>query len=255
MSATDATGGIGMGLMSAVPIIGAIPGIISAIVGANSSADYQKKLEELRQQQHLAAGYKRGENIYKELSNEGLPGYESQESELDTSIPTTLNQMKDYVSSGSLVDAVAGMSAKVNQQKRQLGAANDAALLQNKQSLGNYESSVMGPAETKVADDKTQLAIGGAYEKMQGTSNSLGWMNQIVGGAESMFKNPEMAKYFAAMMAKNKGGNMGQSLNPYAQTKNMTAGFADSDPTPQGSSLDWLTKAINGINPNSWNGL
>jgi len=186
-------------------ILDTILGLVEGGLSLLSSQDYSKSLGEERDKQRVAAGYKRGESAYAELAGQGLPGYESEKADIDSQIPTTLNQAKEFTNSGGLMDLIAKLSSGVSQQKRQLSAQNDAALLENKKNYANYEGNVMGGAETGVMDKQTQLAIAQAYEKMQGRSTELGWVNKGVGGIENdalkMLSTPGANDWIAALFS------------------------------------------------------
>ena len=184
-----------------------IMSIINGITSLSASEDYADQLGEIGKGQQVSEATKRGESIYRELSNQGLPGYETEKAEIDTQIPTTLNQIKDYVSSGSLVDAVSSLSANVAKQKRQLSAANEAALLENKRNYANYLGGVSGPQEMSVQDKQTQLAIAQAYEKLLGKQSGMTWANTGVGGLEKgisdIFSTPGISQYISSLLSKD----------------------------------------------------
>jgi hypothetical protein len=193
-----------------------IMSIINGISSISASNDYSNQLGEIKENQKVSEATKEGESIYQQMSHYGLPGYESEMSEIDTQIPTTLNQIKDYVSSGSMVDAISSLSANVAKQKRQLSAANEAALLENKRNYANYLGGVSGPQEMGVQDKQTQLAIAQAYEKLLGKQSGMTWANTGVGGLEKgisdIFSTPGISQYISSLLSKDKT-NMNPSLS------------------------------------------
>jgi hypothetical protein len=206
-----------------------IMSIINGITSIAASDDYAGQLGEIGKGQQVPEATKRGESILMELSNQGLPGYETEMSEIDTQIPTTLNQIKDYVSSGSMVDAISSLSANVAKQKRQLSSANDAALIENKRAYANYLGGVSGPQEMGVQDKQTQLAIAQAYEKLLGKQSGMTWANTGVGGLEKgildIFSTPGISQYISSLLKKG-GTEMSPSLS--FTSPEPSAGFTNS---------------------------
>ncbi len=197
-------------------ILDSILSIVNGILSSGASEDYANQLGEIKENQKVSEATKEGEAIYQQMSHYGLPGYETEKAEIDTQIPTTLNQIKDYVSSGSLFDTISNLSANVAKQKRQLSAANEAALIENKRNYANYLGGVSGPQEMGVQDKQTQLAIAQAYEKLLGKQSGMTWANTGVGGLEKgisdIFSTPGMSQMVAAWLAKDKT-NMNPSLS------------------------------------------
>jgi hypothetical protein len=205
-----------------------IMSLINGISSVAAQEDYSSQLGKIGEGQKVSEATRRGEAIFREMSNYGLPGHETEMAEIDTQIPTTLNQMKDYVSSGSLVDTVSSLSANVAKQKRQLNAANDAALLENKRNYANYLGGVSGPQEMSVQDRQTQLAIAQAYEKLLGKQSGMTWANTGAGGLEKgitdLFSTPGISQWIASL--KNDKTNMNPSLS--FTSPQPSAGFSNS---------------------------
>ena len=206
-------------------ILAIVGSIVNGILSSGASGKYAKQLEEIKENQKVSEATKEGESIYQQMSHYGLPGYESEMSEIDTHIPTTLNQIKDYVSSGSLVDAVSSLSANVSKQKRQLSAANEAALLENKRAYANYLGGVSGPQEMGVQDKQTQLAIAQAYEKLLGKQSGMTWANTGVEGISDLFSTPGISQYISSLLKKG-GTEMNPSLS--FTSPEPSAGFTNS---------------------------
>lgn len=162
-------------------MIGALLGLISSIVGgAISSASHdetQSKLAEMVSNTRVPESVRRGEAILRENANTGLPGYQEQLSEIDSSIPMTLNQAKDYISGGGLVDALSKMYTQSNAAKRQLGRENDAAILANKNRLAQYLGTVSAGYENETQNQRDMLQLMGLGEEKAKTFDMLNSAN------------------------------------------------------------------------------
>ncbi len=158
-------------------MIGSLLGLVSSIVGgALSSASHdetQSKLSEMVSNTRVPESVRRGEAILRENVNTGLPGYQEQLSEIDSSIPMTLNQAKDYISGGGLVDALSKMYSQGNAAKRQIGRENDAAILANKNRLAQYLGSVSAGYENETQRRRDALQLMGLEEGKSKTFDIL----------------------------------------------------------------------------------
>ena len=161
MSTTSTDVGGGMSGLGGIltSSIGSIATLLQGLIGDKS---YKKTQDELNQEAlsaRLSEYTQRGVGIMNELGNTGLQGYNQMKQEVDSQIPTTLNEAKDYLSSGGLVDALSKIYTQSSAQKRDLGVANANALLENKQKLASYLGQVAGPQDTMASDEKRKIDL------------------------------------------------------------------------------------------------
>ena len=185
-------------------IIGLLGDVVNLVGGLDSGKDYQKSLQEQADKQRVSASAKRGANILSELANQGLPGYESQKSELDSNAATTIGQARDYMTSTEMMSLLPKLYSKVNEGKRELGYANDAALIKNKQNLASYLGGTLAPMENQVLENQTALGIAGAQNKYGTEANVTKSIGNMFTRTGNIFDNPD----FLALLGGNKGGNL-----------------------------------------------
>lgn len=177
-------------------MVGALLGLVSSIIGGAMSSfshdETQSQLSEMVRKTTVPESVRRGEAILREQANTGLPGYEEQLSEIDSSIPMTLNQAKDYISSGGLVESLSKMYSQSNAAKRELGRANDAAITANKDKLARYLGDVSGKYEYLTEAQKQALQLEGLkeqkasdYDTMAALSSGINSISSATGSLDT----------------------------------------------------------------------
>jgi hypothetical protein len=164
-------------------IVGLLASIIGGAVSSSANKDYQAELQEQMDRQRVSESMNRAEQIYAEQATQGLPYYEQQKADIETSIPTTLNQARDYMSGGGLVDALTSIYTNTQGQKRQLDAANAQQRMANQQAYGQFLGQVKAPAEQRVSDIQTELALQKAGADVTRKQDMLAFANE---GAQNL---------------------------------------------------------------------
>jgi hypothetical protein len=161
-------------------MVGAILGLLSSIIGAATSGSANDKTREeldiLARNQKVPDSVRAGEAILREQANMGLPGYESRKTDIESSIPQTLNQAKDYISGGGLIESLSQIYSQNNKQKRDLANANDEAIIANKNKLASYLGSVSGAYESRTNENMNDIALAKIGVNQAGTQDKLNFM-------------------------------------------------------------------------------
>ena len=115
-----------------IGLVGTLANMISGFAADSSHAQSEEQLQKLRDKQKLAASWNKAEGLYRSDLGKGLPGYESEYSDILSRIPTTLNESKDYMTSGGAQELISKLFPQQNQALRNLNAANPTAIQGNK---------------------------------------------------------------------------------------------------------------------------
>jgi len=198
----------------------AIMAILNGIISGEANDDYYAELEKIKAGQTLASEYLEAQSVYESLANQGLPYYEQQKAEIDTSIPTTLNQARDYLNGGGMVDALKSIYSNTQQQKRQLDVANAQQRIANQQAYGQFLGGVKAPAQQHVSDVKTELALQQAEAQITGTKDKLAFANYGASGLDpnnilNLLGSGDLSKIISLLLAKKKQDFSMDELNPY----------------------------------------
>jgi hypothetical protein len=190
-------------------ILGLLGSVIGSFTQNNQTDATQKQLSALINQNKVPRAFTQGADILAEQANEGLPGYENMRGEIQAELPTTLNQLKDSASAGSLLDVIGNFQAKQNQQLRTLANQNAQAKMGNKEKYAAYLGGTLGNAQQEVQNTNQQLQLakiatmqqGNASQQknlMQGLgdigkfgdSDNSGWLAGLFGGGTTTPNDP-----------------------------------------------------------------
>src|ERR1035437_3656071 len=128
-------------------VLGGIESLIGMFTQQGQTKEEKAQLDELARQNKVASGVWRGENILAEQGNQGLAGYEGMREEVKSELPTTLNQFKDSVAAGSLVDMLGNFQARQDKSLRSLSQQNSQAQTANRQKYAEYLGNTVGGAQ------------------------------------------------------------------------------------------------------------
>ena len=201
-------------------VVGLLASIIGGAISSSANKDYQAELDKQIENQRVSAALNQAEQIYKEQAMRGLPYYEQQKAEIETSIPTSLNQARDYLSGGGMVDALTSIYSNTQQQKRQLDVANAQQRIANQQAYGRFLGQVKAPAEQHVSDIQTELALEKAEAEVIRQQDILGFANAGAANLDPMnilnlLGSSDLSKILSLLLAKKKQTFSMDELNPY----------------------------------------
>ena len=129
--------------------------LINSIITANAYKKYAKKLEGM--QMTLPQEYNVAQGMLETQANVGLPGYETQKQNIQASVPTTINQMRDYMDSSNIPSLLSRIYSQSQGQLQQLNVAQEGALSAGKQNLAQYLYGVKAPAQASVEQYNNEL--------------------------------------------------------------------------------------------------
>jgi hypothetical protein len=215
-------------------VVGTAAGILGDawnwVTSIKSNKETQAMVDALRNKNVLSPALLDSLNMVGEQSNQGLPGYENIVSEEKGKLPTTLNQIRDSVSSGNMMDIVTNLYTKQNQDLNQLAVADAQTKAKNKEKLSGFLANELAPAQDKQRSTEFGLTIGKDRVRQQGVKDNQGYLADILGklGGSSGGNNGWLDAIFGG-----DGGNK-ELLSKTKPTTPQVAGFEDT-PTITGT--------------------
>lgn len=155
--------------------------LINSIITANAYKKYAKKLEGM--QMTLPQEYNVAQGMLETQANVGLPGYETQKQNIEASVPTTINQMRDYMDSSNIPSLLSRIYSQSQGQMQQLNMAQEGAISANKQSLAQYLYGVKAPAQTSIDQYNNELKAAAERARMSAKGAALQGATSAVGTA------------------------------------------------------------------------
>jgi len=185
---------------------GTILGLVSNILGMFSSNkatdEFSSEMEKMAGRQRVPPAAIRGQNIMAETASMGLPGYETMKSDILSQIPMTLNQAKDYMTGGQVVDFLSKAQASTNQQLRQLSASDEAQKLNNRRMYAEYLGKTMAGWENNMTTNQNQILSDKAYMDFYGKGLQTNYTNSLLGSAGSLLDS-DWSKIIALLSKNN----------------------------------------------------
>jgi len=162
-------------------ILGLLGSVIGSISQQSQTSSTEKQLAKMQANNTISPALLRGEGILEEQANEGIADYQGQREEIQSELPTTLNQIKDAASAGTLLDTLGNFQSRQNQQLRTLARENTQAKMGNKDKLANYLGQVIAPAEQQRQTTNQQLQLAGLAAQQQGSKSQQSYLMQGLG--------------------------------------------------------------------------
>lgn len=165
-------------------ILGLITDVIGMASSNKSSNDYNKRLEEIKNQQNqqkTSDSALQAKAILGENAGRGLAGYETIKEDINNQLPTTLGAAKDWLTGGGVVDFLSRSQASTNQQLRALNAENEQTRQNNLQMYANYLGGPMASQENRLLENQSQIGIGQAVNVADRNANNMQYINAMTG--------------------------------------------------------------------------
>ena len=168
-----------------------ITGFVNDLIQAGDINKYAKLLESLQLQMPQSMGEAQG--LVESQANSGLPNYQQAQENIQESIPTTLNQVKDYFDSNKIPQLLSSMYTKSLGQQQNLDTQQASALLSGKKNLSDFMQG-KSQYQTQLEQYNNQLQAGAAQEKMKANQKaygavdtflSLDFASGILGGSDN----------------------------------------------------------------------
>lgn len=160
-------------------VVGILGDVANMISSNNSNAKTQKMIDGLKNV--ISPALLESLNMVDEQSNQGLAGYENIVSETKGRIPSTLNQIRDAVNSGEMMDTVTNLYTKQNETLNQLAVANAQIKTGNKEKLSGFLANDLAPAQDKQRHTDFGLTIGKDEVRQQGVKDNQSYLADILG--------------------------------------------------------------------------
>jgi hypothetical protein len=152
-------------------ILGLLGSVIGSFTQNSQTNSTQKQLNAMMGQNVISPYLVQGEHMLEEQTNEGIANYQGQREEIQSELPTSLNEIKDAASAGTLLDTFAKFQSGQNKQLRALANQNAQAKMGNKANLAQYMAGVMGPADQQRMETNAQLQLGKIITQQQGNAS------------------------------------------------------------------------------------
>lgn len=191
--------------------LGAILGLVSSIAGGLISSGAHKKersaLEQMKAETTVPASTQRAANIMEEQAYAGLPGYEQMKEEAATQVPTTLNQMRDFVSGPQLMSYLTNLYTQSNKSQREIDMANAAAKQAVKTNYASFLGSTVAPQEAAVQQQKLGLSLAQMQSKSEEAKDKLSYATQGMEAADpmnilKMLGSADYSSLFSSLLAR-----------------------------------------------------
>lgn len=138
-------------------IISLLPTIASMFASDSANDKYQSSLSEMQRNNRLSPYALQAKNLLAENATRGLAGYDTYRNEIEQSVPVTLNQWRDALTSGQAVDWLARSRAEADRQLRSLNAQDAQARDRNTMA---YAQGLTGLAQMDDANNLENMALG-----------------------------------------------------------------------------------------------
>lgn len=166
-------------------MISEILGIVNSVLGmfnSNSAHDQSDaNLERIKKSQVVSDSARQAASIYGSLANTGLLGYETMKSDISNQLPTTLDEAKDYLTPGNVVDFLSRAKAQTDAQLRSLNMADSQQRLENTNRYAAFLGGPMAQQENDVLRNQSMLGIAQNDNMMNKRSLQNDYMGQAAG--------------------------------------------------------------------------
>lgn len=210
-------------------MIGSLLSLIPSIVGlfsSNSAHDeYSDSLQKIRNNQKLSPSALQAKSMLAENATRGMAGYETMREDIENRLPVTINENRDWLSSGAAVDFLVKSKAQTDQQLRQLNVANAQTKQKNMDTYAGFLGGTMARQENDLLQNQSQLDVAGAYNQVEKSATQ----NKIMGGVGNMLAgigDEDISKLVAGL---SKGNNWDLDLST-GQDFGIASGQTSTEP-------------------------
>jgi len=161
--------------------------IFSGITNAIAHSRTDRELSDMRNKLKMPDSVFKEDAILEDQSERGLSDYETRQQEIETQIPQNLNQVKDFLTGGGLIDYLSKATAHRDQQLRELAGINEAKKTENKNRYATFLGN-KAKWEENLDSQKRDLMFKRMANEQAGTQDFLNTVNSsmdIVGSLSS----------------------------------------------------------------------
>lgn len=210
-------------------MLGTLASFIPTIVGlfsSNSAHDeYSDSLQKIRDNQKVSQSAIQARSLLAENATRGMAGYETMKEDIENRLPVTINENRDWLTSGGAVDFLVKSKAQTDQQLRNLAVQNAQAKQGNMNMYSQFLGTNMAQQENQLLQNQSQLDVAKAYNQVDKSATQ----NKIMGGVGNALAgigDQDLAKLIALLSGNGTqntpaGGAASyyvQPSNPYSVT-------------------------------------
>ena len=207
-------------------MVGILANLISGFASNSSHKQAGEDYTNIQKGIHSPDALNQAEGLYRQNLGVGDPNLNSKIERMKSRTVTSLNEAKDYLTGGGMVDALAKLYTKENENVE--GAYEKDRLLkdQHKTDYANFLSNEKSRYESLTDAQKRELDFMKISNNQARTQDNLNFANKGAEGLDPMslvtqlLSNPGLSQMLAGLTAGNTSG--GVSLKP---TTPGTAGF------------------------------
>lgn len=202
-------------------LLSAIPSVISLLNSDSAADEYKSAVQAAKENQRLSPAMLKAQSMMAENATRGLAGYEGMKEDINASLPTTMNQAKDWLSGAGAIDFLAKAKAAQDADIRKLNYANAQQRQANEAAYAGFMSGPMATEENRLNSTLTGLDMNAANADVYSSAaeNNI-WMTL----ANNLGKGTtEDASNFISLLSKKQP----PSVNTLAPTTPKEATFGD----------------------------
>jgi len=184
-------------------LISLLPTVMSLFSSNKAHNEYGKDLNALRASQHIDPALLGAQRLYAENATRGLPGYEDMRSEIEATIPETINQGKDFLTGTQAIQMLGSARANADKQLRALSVQNEQARMNNMDEYAKFLSGPMAAYGTHASDQATELGVASAFNKADKGASATKILNGLSNNLSAM-SDEDLSKLIA-LFSKAKG--------------------------------------------------
>jgi len=159
--------------------------IVNTVGSINTHDKYAQQLTDIEKNLKVPASAIIAQNILKSLTNQGIAGIEGEKGDIASKGVVTLNNAKDFLTSGGMLDFLSKSTAMQMEEERKLNTENAQQEQANIEKYAGYMGTTMANFQQNLADKKTQLKAdiaGVEADKSASIYKNLSDITGVVGG-------------------------------------------------------------------------
>jgi hypothetical protein len=171
--------------MAVGALLSLIPSIINMFTSSSSANKYQEKVDDIKNRQKISDSALQAKALFAENAARGLQGYETIKEDINNQMPTTLNESRDWLTGGGVVDYLTRAQANTAKQLRDLNMANEQEKQRNMQMYAQYLGGSMANREDALQNSQNELDIAaanaGVYKDASLSNTLTGMAGNLLG--------------------------------------------------------------------------
>ncbi len=179
-------------------LISAVPSVIEGISAISARKKYSDAIGNIKLS--MPKGVSEAESLLSNMALNGLPGYETKKNDILSSVPQTLESLKEVAGNpamiiGGLNDAQSGVTNALSN----LAVKDALAKIENNKTLADFLGGTKAAYDMEMQKYKNDVLLGQAKEGMLGVKDMLAGFNKGVSTGISTFGNASMVDSYKGM--------------------------------------------------------